>query len=154
MKFKSLFLLAALCLAGVTQAAGKANIDAGNPAKILEIAKGYGVCSLGKDSKGSPKISCKSDGTNYGVYFYGCTDGAACTSIQFATGWEKQEVTLADVNAWNMDKRFSRAYLDEENDPMIEMDVNLEYGVHPDNLDDTFDLWLSLMNQFKKKLIN
>lgn len=37
--------------------------------------------------------------------------------------------TLRDVNEWNRTKLFTRAYLDNDGDPVLEMDVDLDGGV-------------------------
>jgi len=37
-------------------------------------------------------------------------------------------VTLEKVNEWNRTKRFSRAYLDNDGDPNVEWDIDLEGG--------------------------
>jgi hypothetical protein len=37
--------------------------------------------------------------------------------------------TLKDMNDWNRDKRYSRAYLDRDGDPVLESDLDLDGGV-------------------------
>ena len=49
-------------------------------------------------------------------------------------------------------KRFAKAYLDDQNDPVIEMDVNLQGGVSRKNLEETFDLWIYSMGKFEASL--
>ncbi len=46
---------------------------------------------------------------------------------RFAVGGTK--FTLRDVNEWNRSMTFSKAYLDNDGDPVLEMDVDLEGGV-------------------------
>ena len=50
------------------------------------------------------------------------------TAIQFHCGWVDTDVTLEKVNTWNRTKRFSRAYLDEDGDPHLELDLDLDGG--------------------------
>jgi len=51
------------------------------------------------------------------------------TNIQFYSYFKKQKKTdLKKVNQWNATKRFSRAYLDQDGDAVIEWDVDLEGG--------------------------
>jgi putative sensory transduction regulator len=52
------------------------------------------------------------------------------TNIQFYSYFKKQKkkMDLKKVNEWNATKRFSRAYLDEDGDAVIEWDVDLEGG--------------------------
>ena len=49
--------------------------------------------------------------------------------IQFQTSFEDTEATLETVNAWNQTKRYSRTYLDDDGDPILELDLDLEGGV-------------------------
>ena len=50
-------------------------------------------------------------------------------SIQFYSYFKKPKKTdLKKVNQWNATKRFSRAYLDQDGDAVIEWDVDLEGG--------------------------
>lgn len=51
------------------------------------------------------------------------------TNIQFYSYFKKQKKTdLKKVNEWNATKRFSRVYLDQDGDVVIEWDVDLEGG--------------------------
>ena len=121
---------------------------------IMDVAKGYGSASLGKDDTGDPLISGRMDGIKYSIYFYGCTDGAQCRDIQFATGWDNSGVSMSDVNAWNKGKRYGKAYIDDEGDPIVEMSVNLYGGVTRKNLDDTFDWWRTVIKEFESVMID
>jgi hypothetical protein len=49
--------------------------------------------------------------------------------ISLTTAFADTTATLATVNAWNRDKRFSRAYLDNEMDPVVEAELDLAAGV-------------------------
>lgn len=61
-------------------------------------------------------------------------------SIQFWTYFTSDQTSLRDVNRWNQKRRFSRSYLDDDNDPILEMDKDLEGGVTRENLVNFFDL--------------
>ena len=49
--------------------------------------------------------------------------------ISLTTAFADATATLATVNAWNREKRFSRAYLDNEMDPVLEAELDLAAGV-------------------------
>jgi capsule polysaccharide export protein KpsC/LpsZ len=50
-------------------------------------------------------------------------------NIQLYSYFQKQKkMDLKKVNEWNATKRFSRAYLDQDGDAVIEWDVDLEGG--------------------------
>ncbi|MCU0625118.1 MAG: YbjN domain-containing protein [Gemmatimonadaceae bacterium] len=44
--------------------------------------------------------------------------------------------TLRAVNDWNRDIRYSRAYIDEDGDPVLELDLDLAGGVMPERIRD------------------
>jgi len=49
-------------------------------------------------------------------------------NIQAYAGFSGGGVTLETINEWNKNKRFSHAYLDKDNDPAIELDLDLDGG--------------------------
>lgn len=141
-----------LLLAGASPALAQL-VDATNPSRIYEIAKGFGSAELDKDSQGDPRITGRIDGTKYGIYFYGCSNGRDCDDIQFSAGWSGAKVTLDDVNRWNRQKRYGKAYLDRDGDPRLEMVVNIDYGVSSKNLEDSFSWWMKALKGFKEEIL-
>ena len=123
-------------------------IDATDPDEIVNIARGYGAATLGVDGVGDPQITGRIAGNAYSIFFYGCTEGRNCTNLQFSSGWITDRVDMDRINAWNRRNRFARAYLDDEDDPIIEMDVNMEFGVTRRNFDDTFGVWSAVLSAF------
>src|SRR5690606_2985734 len=112
------------------------------------IARGYGAATLEASGDGDPRIRGKIEGVSYQVFFMNCTDNKNCEDINFYAVFPGNKQTLEAVNAWNRDKRFSKSYLDTDLDPVIEFDVNLEYGVSQRNLDAAFELWSLVLDQF------
>lgn len=128
-------------------------VDATDPATIMEIARGYGSALMESDDAGDPMIVGRIDGTRYVVLFYGCRAGTACTAIQLLAAWENPgHLTHQDVNAWNQNKWIGRAYLDEENDPILDFVINLDGGVSVRNLDDSFEWWKLALGEFANEL--
>lgn len=128
-------------------------IDASNPQQVLEIAKGFGSAELGTDDVGDPNIVGRIDGTKYGVYFYGCKNGRDCTALQFSAGWSGVATNLTEINAWNRDNRFAKAFLDNDGDPRLEMDINADHGITRDNLEDSFEWWQVCLQQFNAQVL-
>jgi hypothetical protein len=56
--------------------------------------------------------------------------------LQFRISWSETDATLRKVNDWNRDKRFSRAYIDDDGEPVLELDLDLTGGVTIDRLVD------------------
>lgn len=50
-------------------------------------------------------------------------------AVQFHAAFADGNATLKRVNEWNKSKRFSRTYLDDEGDPHLELDLDMEGGV-------------------------
>ena len=143
-------LLASL-LSAPLPATAQTLVDATNLDSILAIAKDYGTAELETDSTGDPMVSGTIGPTQYAVFFYGCTDGADCTTIQFMSSYVNPgAVDATAINSWNAEKRFGKAFLDDEGDPVIEMNVNLWSGVSENNLNDTFDWWRVVVESFEE----
>jgi hypothetical protein len=50
-------------------------------------------------------------------------------SIQFYVAFSDSKATLNKVNTWNKEKKYSRSYLDNDGDPVLELDLDLAGGV-------------------------
>ncbi len=133
--------------------ASLAEVTASNAYNILQAIHEFGyTATMEKDSDGDPKISGKVSSTNFNVYFYGCSDNTNCKSLIFKAGYNLTNgITASKINEWNRNKRFSRAYIDDEGDPFLEMDVNLDYdGVGNKNFQDTLDWWRVSVESFEE----
>ena len=118
------------------------------PQKIVEIASSYGAAELTTDSLGDPLVRGELSGVPYDVYFFGCENGADCKNLQFRTGGEYQGVSEADVARWNREKRFGKTFLDNNGNLVLEMNLNLDFGVTQENLFDTFDWWRVVVDEY------
>ena len=122
------------------------NVDA-----ILDAAEVLGTATLTEQPNGDPLINGTTDGLAYQIYFRNCTANAACEDLNFYTGFSAKPAPEV-INAWNRDKRFSRAYLDNVQDAAIEMDIDLVKGVTPDYLASQFSLWSQVVAQFSSHI--
>jgi hypothetical protein len=126
-------------------------VSAENPAQLVSIIQALGFqARLEKDSVGDPLIRSSSSGVDFSIYFYGCSKNARCQSLQFIAGYDLANgTTLPTLDEWNEEKRFASAYLDDEDDPFLQMDMNTEGGITQENFEKTFDLWQSLKGEFE-----
>ena len=123
--------------------------------EVLNAARGFGSASLGTDSVNDPKITGRIEGIKYTMLFYGCNDNNEnCKSISLSAAWGGTDVTMSDINDWNRVKRFGKAYLDSDGDPVLEMQINLDHGVSQANLEDTIDWWAISLARFKDEVID
>lgn len=142
-------VLAAVLLSISAFSASAAELVKADAAKVLEVAKGFGSATLEKDGTGDPKITGRINGLKYGIYFYSCKSGK-CEDIQFASGFSDVTVSSNKINEWNKGKRFGRAYVNDDNNPRIEMDVLMKNGISKDTLEDAFSTWSVVMTSFQQ----
>ncbi len=57
-------------------------------------------------------------------------------SIQFYVAFSDSKATLDKVNTWNKEKKYSRSYLDNDGDPVLELDLDLAGGVTKERIVD------------------
>ena len=141
--------LAALPILG---GAADAGIVAADPNGVLSAMHDFGyAATLETDSQGDPKISSRVSQSNFVVFFYGCTDNIDCSSIQFYAGYDLADsVSALKVNEWNRTQLFTKATIDDEGDPSLEMDVNLDFdGSGADNFQDVLDIWRVSIEEFE-----
>lgn len=123
-------------------------IDATSPARVLAVVLGYGEAALTTDNLGDPLIEGRIGEKDYDLFFYDCDDGRRCKSLTFSAAWEGGDLTDEMMAGWNREKRFGKAYLDEDGNATVEMSVNLHGGVTRVNLDDTIDWWRLVLGEF------
>jgi hypothetical protein len=149
MKLTTMIAGGALALA-LTASAQAQTITGADTDEILNAARGYGSATLGEQSNGDPQITGKINGITYQVYFRNCTNGADCEDLNFYLGFLDIKPTLEVINDWNFNKRFSRAYLDQDQDACVEMDLDMVEGVNAEYLDAQFALWNMVVEQFSE----
>jgi hypothetical protein len=140
--------LSALAVPGLAQTSEQSVIDGGDVDTILAVARTYGSAILESQANGDPKISGRIDQVRYAVFFLNCTDSRNCRHLDFYAGLADTRPGLEVINAWNGSKRFGRAHLDSVQDAVVEMDLNLEFGVTRANLDASFAIWRLVLAQF------
>ncbi len=116
---------------------------------IVATARQFGSATLSYQTDSNPKIIGKIDNIPYSIRFRNCSDKQICEDINFRVGFLIKP-TSDIINQWNKSKRFTRAYLDDEGDAIIEMDIILKGGISEANLSEIFSYWrLSLAGFIK-----
>ena len=155
-RLAAIALFAGLALTGCLKPATPAETT--TPTKMLtgatlieveRVLRGYGTVEREEAGDGTPVLVGRMGGYDYQTHFYGCDDaGRACKSIQLTAYFDPEGASLDRINMWNLEKRFGKAYLDTDGDAVIEMDVNLDFGVTLRNFDDTVDYWRTVLIEF------
>lgn len=129
-------------------------VDAADPQSIVAALQGHGYeAELGTDSVGDPIIYTSFGGYNGGLYFYGCTNGAACTEVQFIiVGTPATPATVEAVNQWNIDKNTGAASLDGEGMVALRFLVVTQGGIPQASFDRSLQLWELAVGEFGQRL--
>lgn len=153
MKLKMLAVATLAC--AWTMPAHAQLVQAQDPDSVVEALQEAGYAAkLATDKVGDPMITSGVSGTTFQIFFYNCTDHTACATVQFHSGYDLQNpVSLERLNEWNRAKRFGRAFLDKENDPALEMDVDLDDGGMSRPLFiDNLEFWASILSEFEQHI--
>lgn len=133
--------------------AANPNMLMGSPEDIASVAKRYGNVKETTDDYGDPLLNITGKNVSFSVYFYDCNNGERCQDIQFWTYWANPGITLEELNIWNSENRFGRAYLDGDEDVNLEMDVSIKYGMTKKALREWFSIWMDVVKTFEKKML-
>ena len=108
-KFSSWAMVAIVSIFGSAVAAE--NIVASDPQVLLSYFFDQGIpAKLTIDDYGDPKIDARYFGTNFNIYYYGCSGGENCRAIQFFSGYRTDgRISLEQINSWNTTERYARA---------------------------------------------
>jgi hypothetical protein len=130
-------------------------VKAQDPGSVVRaLQQGGYAAKLGIDKVGDPMITSGVSGTSFQIFFYNCTEHKACATVAFHSGYDLTESPgLERINEWNRTQRFGRAYLDKENDPILEMDVDLDDGgLSPLLFVDNVEFWTSVLGNFERQI--
>lgn len=124
------------------------------PEMIAELLRveGYEAEVDTRKDDADPSLSANYDGLKFGLFFWNCEKTRDCQSVEFYAGFKNHQLDLEKLNLWNRERRFARAYLDEEGDAVITMDLNVEPGGLERKLFvDSLNIWSSLLAQFEER---
>jgi hypothetical protein len=147
----------ALLLAGPAAAQDvpdTAMLTAADPERIAQAVRFYGrPAALETDEASDPSIATGFGGIAGRIWFYDCDKaGRNCVGLQFQIGIGTQrKLTLAQVNAFNRNRRFATLSLDEEGDPILTHDLSLAPpGISAASFRDTLQLFDTQAAELRK----
>jgi hypothetical protein len=118
---------------------------------VAWLQKGGYKAELTKDSDGDPMINSAAEGQTFKIYFYDCNDAKRCKALQFSAGFDTKEgLKLEQANEWNRKNRYLKVYLDDDQDPYVQYDINVNAGRTMSGLDDDFGVWTGMIGDFTK----
>ncbi|MEE9347296.1 MAG: YbjN domain-containing protein [Robiginitomaculum sp.] len=110
--------------------------------ELMEILKAEGYSAVEDYGDGDVKI--KINGKNY--VLFNQPDG----DLQGYYAMTGYDLSTDDMNEWNRTKRLSRAYLDNDDDPVIEADLLANGGLSHENVSEFFEVFTGSVSQFRK----
>ena len=132
MQFHFSFLVTALVLGVVTALYEKSQVISSlTPEQIREVLQTNGF--------GSERIEGKDNILRIIISGMRGSLIIGQASLQFYAAASKvgsEDQMLRAVNLWNLEKRFSRSYVDRDGDPVLELDLDLHGGVTYERVED------------------
>lgn len=101
--------------------------------------------------EGQTLLRVNDGSANWLIFFYGCDAAGRCQDIQFAASVVADGLSLDQINAWNREQRFVKAYLQpSQTTPtaVLQFDVLLSGGLGVEQLNDPTVVWLELLAAF------
>lgn len=129
------------------------SVLAASPDTIVQALQAAGYrAQLGRDESGNPQIQSAAGGSNFVVYFFDCENGRGCRAVQLHASYEMSAPSLEQLNAWNRDHRYGRAFVANNNFPTVEMDIDLDSagGMSRQLFLDNLELFVALVPQFEE----
>ncbi len=125
-------------------------VRADEPAALVALLQEEGYrAKLTVDSEGDPKIEGRVGQFNFRALFYGCESDKGCHELQLDTGFDMPDgLSFEKANEWNQSKRYGKVYLDDDQDPFLEMNINMDGGLTQENFLDTFEIWHDVVDEF------
>lgn len=140
----SAFFVAILMHSGFSMAQSEL-VDRFSDAELVQLLKneGYGAVTQVKDGV----IKIKINGRNF--FLINKDDG----DLQAYYAISGVQVSYENMNEWNRTKRLSRAYLDEENDPVLESDLLANGGLTEKHVAEFFRVFTGSTQRFRGFLL-
>ncbi|MBO1113939.1 DUF945 family protein [Bordetella petrii] len=128
-----------------------------DPALVGDILDEAGFAyEIGATAQGYPLIEIEpgdSGAAGLRVEFNDCDIESACSDLLLRASFaSKQPVPLKLLNDWNVRNRWTRAYLDTDNQAVLEMDVNAYGGIGDNGADFLVKTFLASVPQFAETL--
>jgi hypothetical protein len=112
--------LAAAAILAATSVSAR-SVSAAYPQSVADALQDNGYrAELSTDSEGDPMIISHASGARFAIFFYGCENNRDCKDMSFTASFAVDDtITLGSLNSWNSTKLMGRAYLDDDNDPVV-----------------------------------
>jgi hypothetical protein len=129
-----------LLLSDVSLAAKKLPVKYSDK-ELVKILRddGYRAVEISEDRV----IKIRVDGQEFALLVYDDND------LQLYYGLTGYSISAEAINTWNKTRRLSRAYLDDDRDPILETDLLANAGITPKQITEWLDVFLDSATQFR-----
>jgi hypothetical protein len=117
--------------------------------EIQEQMQHMGLRAERQSDSGISWLESGTSGYEFHVYFYDCDVIGVCEDVQLrALFVNKRPLALEDINRWNTTRRFAKAYLLQDGDLAIEMDLPAKGGITSGEIRYVLEIWDAMLNHF------
>jgi hypothetical protein len=132
-----------LLLSGVSTADDELKTEYSD-ANLVEILKDDGY--RGVETREEKVINIKVDGQMHVLYVYDDND------LQMYYALTGYSISNEAINDWNKNQRLSRAYLDDDNDPVLEADLLANAGMTPRQITEWVTVFIGSAKAYREHL--
>jgi hypothetical protein len=101
------------------------------------------------ERSGGPLIRSSTGKLLFFVHFFQCDAQLRCASIQFTAEFRRKSPAPGIIAAWNRERRFGRAFLDNHGIAWIAMDVETSHGATSEALVANIARWIAVAGAFE-----
>ena len=145
------WLMVVVGLVAVSPALGAETVFADvSPIEIRDALHHAGLSAELQSGPQGPEIWSHLDKQPFNVFFFDCSPGrdSRCREVQFYAGFTVEGIfPTAEINRWNGSHRFGRAYIDEDGNAALEMDLDA-VGTSEAQIQDSVAWWRTLVGQY------
>ena len=135
-------------------AARPVSVTSLSPAAFVTALQRAGFTAEVQTEDGHTFVLAKADTTPFQAFFSNCQSGGGCTDMELYAGFSGlPRVAWERINGWNARTRFGRAFLDENHNPALQMDLSLQGGVSQESLKASLETWKSALGTFSLFLV-
>ncbi|PIE07585.1 MAG: hypothetical protein CSA74_06530 [Rhodobacterales bacterium] len=152
MRFASIPLFVAL-MAGAANA--QSAITSADPQTVIDQLKTMGYrASYEPYESGRPRVLTGIAGVNTSIAFYGCLDDMTnCKTLMFTSGMDMPEgSSWSTINNWNQSRIYTRAFLDENNDPYFVMPIARGQDMSAEDFSRLMNIWEDAVIDFTDEI--
>ena len=127
-------------------------VQANDPVGIQQAMMNAGYrAELTTDDKGNPKIIGTASKSTYWILFLDCQATSGCLGLEFYVSYSlDQKPSLEQVNQFNNDFRYVRAFTNNEGQPRMMMDILIrDGGMDTKTYLEYVRLWTVIMPSFE-----